>query len=472
MQTTTTDVLIVGAGPTGLALATALQKARVDHRLVDALPGPQNSSRAAVVHAHTLEMLERLDVVAGMEIRGIKVSHFAVRDRDRALLDIAFDDLPSVFRELLMIPQSTTEALLHARLNELGGEIHRGVTAIKAEATTDGAQVKVQTATGEELIEARYVVGADGMHSVIRHAAGIAFHGEAFDESFVLADVRMEWPIDDEVSLFFSSEGLVVVAPLPDGAYRVVATLDNAPADPGIADIQHLLDRRGPTAPCRITSIGWASRFRVQHRLADSYRSGPFLLMGDAAHVHSPAGGQGMNTGLVDAVVLAEALTRVVRDREPDTLLDAYSRTRRAAAHEVLGAGLPSDAHGDHPLCDRPPDPQPDARHFQPFAAVQAQARARPVGGCPPSVQRPATQGRSARFRNWTPVQGATRGSKWLAGILLNAHKCDQAVTCACHFEGRLSAEETRSCSPPSRSCGMVWCRISGDLVADELSPW
>jgi 2-polyprenyl-6-methoxyphenol hydroxylase-like FAD-dependent oxidoreductase len=146
----------------------------------------------------------------------------------------------------------------------------------------------------------------------------------------------MEWPIKDEVSLFFSSEGLVVVAPLPDGAYRVVATLENAPEIPGIGDIQRILERRGPTAPCRISAIGWASRFRVQHRLADSYRSGPFLLMGDAAHVHSPAGGQGMNTGLVDAMVLGEALTRVVRDGEPDTLLDEYSRSRRAAAHEVL----------------------------------------------------------------------------------------------------------------------------------------
>jgi 2-polyprenyl-6-methoxyphenol hydroxylase-like FAD-dependent oxidoreductase len=126
------------------------------------------------------------------------------------------------------------------------------------------------------------------------------------------------------------------VAPLPDGSYRVVATLNDPPANPGIADIQRLLDRRGPTAPCRVTAIGWASRFRVQHRLADSYRRGPFLLMGDAAHVHSPAGGQGMNTGLVDAMVLAEALTRVLRDGEPDMLLDAYNRTRRAAAQEVL----------------------------------------------------------------------------------------------------------------------------------------
>jgi len=161
--------------------------------------------------------------------------------------------------------------------------------------------------------------------------------GSAYGESFVLADVRMDWPLGTgEVSLFFSPAGLVVVAPLPDGSYRIVATLDDAPEKPTIADIQKLLDKRGPTQPCRVTQIGWASRFRVHHRLADTYRSGPFLLMGDAAHVHSPAGGQGMNTGLVDAIVLGEALTRLVRDRAPESILDDYAATRRPAAAEVL----------------------------------------------------------------------------------------------------------------------------------------
>jgi 2-polyprenyl-6-methoxyphenol hydroxylase-like FAD-dependent oxidoreductase len=193
------------------------------------------------------------------------------------------------------------------------------------------------TASGERHIRARYVVGADGMRSVVREAAGIGFQGEAYGESFVLADVEMDWPLGaDEVSLFFSPAGLVVIAPLPGGSYRVVATLDDAPETPSIADIQKLLDARGPSAGARVTGIGWASRFRVHHRLADTYRDGPFLLMGDAAHVHSPAGGQGMNTGLVDAIVLGDALTRVLRDGAPDTVLDDYARTRRPAAQSVL----------------------------------------------------------------------------------------------------------------------------------------
>jgi 2-polyprenyl-6-methoxyphenol hydroxylase-like FAD-dependent oxidoreductase len=224
------------------------------------------------------------------------------------------------------------------RLGALGGEVRRGVTAVAASEDSSEATVRVRTGDSEQVIRARYVVGADGMHSIVRESAGIGFAGEPYGESFVLADVRMDWPLGvDEVSLFFSPAGLVVVAPLPGGAFRIVATMDDAPAEPGIEHIQGLLDARGPeAAPARISEILWSSRFRVHHRLADTYRKGPFLLMGDAAHVHSPAGGQGMNTGLVDSIVLGEALARVIRDGEPESLLDSYADIRRPAARQVL----------------------------------------------------------------------------------------------------------------------------------------
>lgn len=334
-----TDVLIVGAGPTGLALATALQQAGVDHLLVDALERAQNTSRAGVVHPHTLEMLERIGVTAPLSAEGTTVTDFTVRDRDQPLLGISYAALPSAFRHMLLVPQSTTEAVLQAQLDSLGGDVHRGVAALGVTVDANGAAVHVKTAEGERTVLARYVVGADGMHSVIREAAGIAFQGAAYGESFVLADVCMDWPMgNSEVSLFFSPAGLVVVAPLPDGSYRVVATVDDAPDVPGIDLIQQLLDARGPVAkPAHVTDIVWSSRFRVHHRLADTYRKGPILLMGDAAHVHSPAGGQGMNAGLVDAIVLGDALIRVVRDGVPDSVLDDYAATRRPAAQLVLG---------------------------------------------------------------------------------------------------------------------------------------
>ncbi|HTU12942.1 MAG TPA: FAD-dependent monooxygenase [Allosphingosinicella sp.] len=331
------DVLIVGAGPTGLALACALQQAGVDHLLIDALEAGQGLSRAAVVHAHTLEMLARIGVAAPLEAEGIPLSRFTVRDRDRPLLGVGFERLPSVFRHILMVPQSTTEAVLAARLESLGGRIHRGVEALVAARGAEGATVRVRTKAGERMIGARFVVGADGMHSVIRAAAGIPFDGETYGESFALADVRMDWPLRDEVSLFFSPAGMMVVAPLPDGAFRIVATVEEGTEPKDLAEIQALLDARGPGGGAAwLRAVVWTSRFRVHHRLAGRYRAGPFLLMGDAAHVHSPAGGQGMNTGIVDAVVLGEALARVVRDGEGPALLDHYTALRRPAAAQVL----------------------------------------------------------------------------------------------------------------------------------------
>lgn len=338
MQSMNTDVLIVGAGPTGLALATALQQAGVDHLVIDGLPEGANTSRAAVVHAHTLEILGSLGITDKMQAEGLPLDRFTVRDRDDALLQIGFEDLPSEFKQILMIPQPRTEAILTSRLKELGGGVCRNVEAIGVWQEQDYVVVRTATPDGEETVRARFVVGADGMRSSMRNATSIRFEGEAYGESFMLADVRMDWPLGrSEVSLCFSPEGMVVVAPLPDGSFRIVATMDEAPHFPALDDVQQLLDSRGPrSSPARVREIVWGSRFQVHHRLASSYREGRILLMGDAAHVHSPAGGQGMNAGLVDALVLGQALTAVIRDGAPLSVLDGYAETRRPAAAEVL----------------------------------------------------------------------------------------------------------------------------------------
>ena len=333
-----TDVLIVGAGPTGLALAITLQQAGIRHLLIDALPQGQNTSRAAVIHAHTMDLLASLGVADELAGHGLKLSSFSIRDRDRRLLSLGFGGLPSRHSYLLMLPQNETEKILADRLLALGGTIHRGVAATAASQTEGGVQVAVSSPAGESIMRARYVVGADGMHSKIREAAGIAFDGTAYGHSFVLADIHMDWPLQDrEVSLFFSEAGLVVVAPLPGGVFRIVATLDPAPEHPGISDIQALLDARGPTAQrAKVKDVIWSSRFRIHHRLASAYRNGRLLLVGDAAHVHSPAGGQGMNCGLVDACVLGQLLSEVVSDKRPESALDLYQELRRPAAAEVL----------------------------------------------------------------------------------------------------------------------------------------
>lgn len=333
-----TDVLIVGAGPTGLALATMLMRSGIAPVIVDKLATGQNTSRAAVVHAHTLEVLEQLGVSDRLAHKGLKLAKFSIRDRDRVLVRLRFDTLPTRHAYLLMLPQDMTEKILAEGLAEAGGAVRRGCTVEALVETPEGIQASVVSGEGRQTIHARYLVGADGMHSLVRQTAGIGFAGASYEESFVLADVEMTWGHGrDEVMLFFSPAGLVVVAPLPTGAYRIVATLDNAPEYPGIADVQTLLDTRGPTqGGGKVSQVLWSSRFRLHHRVADQYRRGRFLLIGDAAHVHSPAGGQGMNTGLVDACVLGRLLADVVSGRRDESHLDTYEALRRPAAKQVL----------------------------------------------------------------------------------------------------------------------------------------
>ena len=335
----TTDVVIVGAGPTGLVLGCLLAANGVSFVLVDRLAAGDNTSRAAVVHARTLEVLDELQVTDRLRSEGHIVPRFTLRDRDRVLATIRFDRLPTRYPHTLMIPQYMTEAILLSRLRDLGGDVHRPFAVSDVQQDGEGVSVTVASDGYQaETIRARYLVGADGMHSTVREHSGIGFTGERYEQSFVLADVRMEWSLrGDEVMLFFSPAGLVVVAPLPGGRHRVVATVDEAPEHPGIGDVQQLLDTRGPvTGAARVREMVWGSRFRVHHRLADRYRAGRILLAGDAAHVHSPAGGQGMNTGIQDAVALGHALAEVLGGRADERRLDEYERTRRPIAQRVV----------------------------------------------------------------------------------------------------------------------------------------
>ena len=224
----------------------------VELGIIDRQAEGANTSRAAVVHARTLEVLEPLGIVQEIIQQGIKVPTFRVRDRDRALITIDFRGIPSVYPFTLMCPQNRTERILLRRLEALGGNVVRPSEFIRSD--WDGTHINAEiSANGvTSTAKARWLVGCDGMHSVVREQSGIPFIGSEYEELFVLADVHMDWPLSrEEVSLFFSPDGLVVVAPLPEERFRIVATADVAPESPTAEYIQSLLNERGPCRPRR-----------------------------------------------------------------------------------------------------------------------------------------------------------------------------------------------------------------------------
>lgn len=328
------DVLIVGAGPVGLTAAVVLTQRGRRVLVVDDQAAGANTSRAAVVHSRTLELLAPYGVTPDLVSRGVHTPVFTIRDRDSVLLTVPFGDLPTPYPYTLMISQADTEALLLKRLQNLGGQVRRPAEVTAVTHRTDGV---IATCADGRQIHAHYLLGADGLHSTVRQGAGIGFTGSTYAESFALADVRLSGGMPaDEVVLYFSPAGLVVVAPLPDNRHRIVATVDVAPAEPDVPFVQQLLDERGPQArPAIVEQVVWGSRFRVHHRIADAFRADRVLLAGDAAHVHSPAGGQGMNLGIEDAVAAGEVLDRVLGG-EPTALLDDYAAARHRTAERVI----------------------------------------------------------------------------------------------------------------------------------------
>lgn len=327
------DVLIVGAGPVGMVVAIALARQGIGFLIVDGQGECQHTSRAAVIHAATVDALARLGVAGQMLAQGVEIPIFRIRNRDRVMTEIAFAE--TGMHPALIIPQDETEAILRDGLAALGHDILRPVRLTGFDVTPNGIRASLTDGQDAFDVVAKYLIGADGENSTVRQAAGIGFPGKTHG-SFLLADVRMDWPhAQPEVSLFLSGAGQMVVAPMSRGRYRIVAQLADAPAHPAPGDVEHLLATRGPHAPVRVQEILWGSRFRVHHKLADRFRSGRIMLAGDAAHVHSPAGGQGMNLGIRDAEILGAVVAEAIRTGD-ETGLDRYAASRRKAASEVL----------------------------------------------------------------------------------------------------------------------------------------
>jgi 2-polyprenyl-6-methoxyphenol hydroxylase-like FAD-dependent oxidoreductase len=336
MLPTEAEIVVVGGGPTGLVLSSVLRQAGHDVLTLDRQEEGANASRAAAIHAKTLEVLRELEVTDRLIAEGVVVPTFTFRDRDKVLTRLEFSSLPTPYPFVLTLQQYRTEAILTERLHDLGGKVQRPYLVKSVSLDADSPRVEVIGPDGHEVVKARYVVGADGTHSIVRQSTQIEFVGGDYSQSFVLADARLDWPLRyDEVQNFFSPAGIVVSGPLPENQRRVLATVESAPEVISPDFVQQILDGRGPTGAL-VKELTWKSQFRVHHRIATAFRRGPVFLAGDAAHVHSPAGGQGMNLGIQDAIDLAHTLSPSLKGAAHADL-DGYEKRRRPVARATVG---------------------------------------------------------------------------------------------------------------------------------------
>ncbi len=335
-------MLIVGAGPTGLALALELRRQGIPFRILDRAPDAVHESRALAIQARTLEVLDRLGVadelVAAGSTATTLVMHAGGHDRSLTLFEPSVADTRYPF--LLFLSQAETERILTARLAAEGVEVERGVELVELRQGADETTCTVRTGTGERDIRARYVVGCDGAHSAVRHALGIGFAGAAIPRAFLLADVEAEGVDRGRLHFFVGAAGPLVLFPLGSPAsFRLIV---GAPR--GMTEQQVTLERlqavvdRYPRARLRLHDPVWLTMFTVHSRTAQRFRVRRVFLAGDAAHIHSPAGGQGMNTGIQDAVNLGWKLALVCNRQAGEPLLDTYEEERMPVARAVVAA--------------------------------------------------------------------------------------------------------------------------------------
>ncbi|CAM05755.1 4,5-epoxidase [Saccharopolyspora erythraea NRRL 2338] len=337
-----TEVLITGAGPAGLALACALRQHDVAVRVVDKAGGPATTSRANILHARGVEVLNRLGALGDLRERGLSALQLSIHLEGRQIAEVRFGEVEGARLSAVFISQAEIEGELRRRLGELGVEVEWGSELVSASQDDTGVTAEL---SGGEQVRAQWLVGCDGAHSAVRRLAGIGFPGAPLVDQWLLADVHADWDRDRSGSAgWYHRDGLLFAMPMRepgrDDLWRIMCDVpraDEALTEQQILDrLRRLLPERTGLTDVRITDAKWASAFRIHRRLADRYRSGRVLLAGDAAHIHSPFGGQGMNTGVGDAENLAWKLALVARGMAGEALLDTYEAERRPVAAYVL----------------------------------------------------------------------------------------------------------------------------------------
>ncbi|WP_225821363.1 FAD-dependent monooxygenase [Streptomyces naphthomycinicus] len=330
-------IVVVGSGPTGLLLAGDLAAAGLPVTVLEKRPHKiSNLSRAFVLHARTLEQLDARDLAEGLESVGRPLDRLRLFGR----LTVDLSVLPSRFRHLLVLPQYEVENALERRAVAAGAEFRYETEVTGLDQDADGVTVEVRGPEGRtETVRAAYAVGADGMRSAVRDAVGLPFPGRSVIRSVVLADVRLAEPPPTLLTVNAAGDAFAFLAPFGDGYHRVIGwhrgrdVPDSAPLD--LAEIKEIT-RLALGRDFGMRDARWMSRFHSDERQAPAYRVGRVFLAGDAAHVHSPAGGQGMNTGLQDAANLSWKLAAVAGGHAGPELLDTYHAERHPVGRAVL----------------------------------------------------------------------------------------------------------------------------------------
>jgi 2-polyprenyl-6-methoxyphenol hydroxylase-like FAD-dependent oxidoreductase len=339
-----TEVAVVGAGAVGLTLAARLAQHGVRVEVFEAEGSRERiGSRAICMQRETLEIWARIGVGEEVARRGVQWTVGRTSFRGRQLFEVHLAEGDEHFPPFVNISQSEVEELLEARLAELGVVVHRGHRLSAVNQDPDAVGMTCETPDGPVIHSASFLVGTDGAHSAVRHAAGVGFSGYTFDDRFLIADVRAELPFTNERHFHFDPPWnpgrQVLIHPQPDGVWRIDWQV---PPDTD-ADEEHASGRldarvRQVIGADTTYELVWMTAYRFSQRLADAFRVGRVFLAGDAAHVMSPFGARGLNSGVADAENLAWKLARVLRHGAPDSLLDTYESERRGAAIENLAA--------------------------------------------------------------------------------------------------------------------------------------
>jgi 2-polyprenyl-6-methoxyphenol hydroxylase-like FAD-dependent oxidoreductase len=339
-----TDVLIVGAGPVGLAMACELLRHGVRCRIIDQAAAPAQTSRALGIHARTLEVFENMGVIEKVLTEGTKARGLTLYDGEKAILRLSLQHIrekDSQYPFLLILPQCQTERILNERLTELGGSVERARELLDIR-QQDGKVIAFVKAGGAESdereeIHASWLIGCDGAKSRVRRVMEIPFEGTTAEEEWLLADVDLNWNRTRETTHgWFTSDGLFAVFPLPDGQWRLIAAASQQNSQASLETFQRLLMQYTGDTRTIISHPTWLSNFRINYRIVISYHKEQVFLAGDAAHIHSPFGGQGMNIGIQDAYNLAWKLALVLHGKARESLLSTYQEERMPIAKYVV----------------------------------------------------------------------------------------------------------------------------------------